>query len=92
MVLLRDYLATIGSKLEASLFTQPLVDTLEQMDLMDGPTENRMIKNVAAMMFCEHPEKFFRYAWIEVVDKPDPTGQGMTERYFKGIHCPTESH
>ena len=34
MVLLRDYLATIGSKLEASLFTQPLVETLEQMELM----------------------------------------------------------
>ena len=47
MVLLRDYLATIGSKLEASLFTQPLVETLEQMELLTGPTENRMIKNVA---------------------------------------------
>ena len=58
-VLLRDYLATIGSRLEASLFSQPLEQTLEQMDLMTGPTENRMIKNVAAMMFCEHPEKFF---------------------------------
>lgn len=41
MVLLRDYLATIGSKLEASLFTQPLVETLEQMELMTGPTENQ---------------------------------------------------
>lgn len=44
MVLLRDYLASIGSKLEASLFTQPLAETLEQMELMTGPTENRMIK------------------------------------------------
>lgn len=59
MVLLRDYLATIGSKLEASLFTQPLAETLEQMEVMTGPTENRMLKNVAGMMFCEHPEKFF---------------------------------
>ena len=59
MVLLRDYLAMIGSRLEASLFSQPLEQTLEQMDLMTGPTENRMIKNVAAMTFCEHPEKFF---------------------------------
>ena len=74
MVLLRDYLAKIGSKLEASLFTQPLNQTLEQMDLMDGPTENRMIKNVAAMMFCEHPEKFFKYTQIDIVTFP----QGRT--------------
>jgi ATP-dependent DNA helicase RecG len=71
MVLLRDYLAKIGSKLEASLFTQPLNQTLEQMDLMDGPTENRMIKNVAAMMFCEHPEKFFKYTQIDIVTFPN---------------------
>ena len=36
------------------------------------------------LFFNPHPENFFRYAWIEVVDKPDPTGQGMVEKYFKG--------
>ena len=76
MVLLRDYLAKIGSKLEASLFTQPLSQTLEQMDLMDGPTENRMIKNVAAMMFCEHPEKFFKYTQIDIVTFPEGRTNG----------------
>ncbi|MBQ2575020.1 MAG: putative DNA binding domain-containing protein, partial [Bacteroidales bacterium] len=76
MVLLRDYLAKIGSKLEASLFTQPLNQTLEQMDLMDGPTENRMIKNVAAMMFCEHPEKFFKYTQIDIVTFPEGRTNG----------------
>ncbi len=76
MVLLRDYLAKIGSKLEASLFTQPLTQTLEQMDLMDGPTENRMIKNVAAMMFCEHPEKFFKYTQIDIVTFPEGRTNG----------------
>ena len=70
-VLLRDYLASVGSKLEASLFSQPLQETLEQMDLMDGPTENRMIKNVAAMMFCEHPEKFFKYTQVDIVIFPE---------------------
>ena len=76
MVLLRDYLAKIGSKLETSLFTQPLSQTLEQMDLMDGPTENRMIKNVAAMMFCEHPEKFFKYTQIDIVTFPEGRTNG----------------
>ena len=71
MVLLRDYLATIGSKLEPSLFSQPLVETLEQMDLMTGPTEHRMLKNVAVMMFCEHPEKFFKYTQVDIVIFPE---------------------
>jgi len=87
MVLLRDYLASIGSKLEASLFTQPLVESLEQMELMTGPTENRMIKNVAAMMFCEHPEKFFPYTQVEVVVFPEgrvKSPQNFTEKTFKG--------
>ena len=71
MVLLRDYLATIGSKLEISLYSQPLEQTLEQMELMTGPTENRMIKNVAAMMFSEYPEKFFKYTQIDIVIFPE---------------------
>ena len=87
MVLLRDYLATIGSKMEDSLFTQPLVQTLEQMELMTGPTEKRMIKNVAAMMFCEHPEKFFPYTLVEIVVFPEgkmKNPQNFTEKTFKG--------
>ena len=87
MVLLRDYLATIGSKLEASLFTQPLAETLEQMELLTGPTENRMIKNVAGMMFCERPEKFFPYTQIDVVAFPEgkiKNPHNFTEKTFKG--------
>ena len=71
MALLRDYLAKVDSRLEKTLFSQPLEQTLEQMDLMDGPSENRMIKNVAAMMFCEHPEKIFKYAQVDIVIFPE---------------------
>lgn len=87
MVLLRDYLATIGSKLEASLFTQPLANTLEQMELLTGPTENRMIKNVAGMMFSERPEKFFPYTQIDVVAFPEgklKNPHNFIEKTFKG--------
>jgi ATP-dependent DNA helicase RecG len=41
------------------------------MDLMDGPSENRMVKNVAAMMFCEHPERIFRYTQVDIVIFPE---------------------
>ena len=35
-------------------------------------------------MFSEHPEKYFKYARIEIVDIPDPTGTNMTEKIFTG--------
>ncbi len=58
---LKDYLLKVNSRLrEVDLSSDAnLMDVLEQMDLLDGPTESRMIKNVAAMMFCRHQEQFF---------------------------------
>ena len=58
---LKDYLLKVNSRLrEVDLSSDTnLMDVLEQMDLLAGPSENRMIKNVAAMMFCRHQEQFF---------------------------------
>ena len=57
----KDYLVKVNSRLkEVDLSSDNnLKDVLEQMDLLDGPSENRMIKNVAAMMFCQYQEQFF---------------------------------
>ena len=41
------------------------------MDLYVGPKENRMLRNVAAMMFCEDPSKFFKRTQVEVVYFPE---------------------
>ena len=54
------------------------------MRLIGGPSEMRRPLNVGLMFFNEQPEAFFPYARIEVVDKPDPTGIGMTEKVFSG--------
>ena len=67
MALLRDYLVSVKSRLAKVVLQQPIEETLEQMDLMGGPTENRMLKNVAAMMFCEHLDRIFPYTQIEIV-------------------------
>ena len=69
-LLLREYLVKVGSKLAEDLYRKPLEEILEQMDLFVGPSENRMLRNVAAMMFCEHPEKFFRYLRVDIVIFP----------------------
>ena len=70
-LLLREYLVKVGSKLANELYTKPLESILEQMDLYVGPKENRMLRNVAAMMFCEDPSKFFKRTQVEVVYFPE---------------------
>lgn len=70
-LLLKDYLEKVGSRLAKSDFTSSIVSVLEQMDLLDGPVEKRMIKNVAAMMFSENPAKFFKETQVEIVIFPE---------------------
>ena len=87
LVLLRDYLVKVGSRLADQVATTPLPRILDQMELYTGPKENRLIRNVAAMMFCENPSKFFPYTQIDVVTFPngklkDPNN--FTEVTFKG--------
>lgn len=87
LVLLRDYLVKVGSKLADDVITTPLSTILEQMELYTGPKENRLLRNVVAMMFCEKPSKFFPYTQIDVVTFPngkmnDPNN--FTEITFKG--------
>ena len=87
LVLLRDYLVKVGSKLADDVITTPLSTILDQMELYTGPKENRLLRNVAAMMFCENPSKFFSYTQIDVVTFPngkmkDPNN--FTEVTFKG--------
>ena len=87
LVLLRDYLVKVGSKLADDVATTPLPTILDQMELYTGPKENRLLRNVAAMMFCENPSKFFPYSQIDVVTFPngkmkDPNN--FTEVTFKG--------
>ena len=69
--LLRDYLVTVNSRLANEDLTGNLLGILEQMNLLDGPTEKRMIKNVAAMMFSDQPSKFFPVSQVEIVTFPE---------------------
>ena len=87
LVLLRDYLVKVGSKLVDDVIKTPISTILDQMELYTGPKENRLLRNVAAMMFCEYPNKFFPYTQIDVVTFPngkmkDPNN--FTEVTFKG--------
>lgn len=82
--LLADYLHTVGSDLYENALNRSVEEVATDMQLVRGPSEYRKPLNVGLMFFNEHPELFFSFAQIEVVDKPDPTGIGMTEKTFKG--------
>lgn len=70
-VLVYNHLRTVKSKLADNFTSRPLIDILDEMDLLTGPSENRLIKNCAAMMFCENPEKFFPVTRIDIVLFPE---------------------
>jgi len=82
--LISEFLHTVGSDLHSASLRRPVEEIATSMRLIGGPSEMRRPLNVGLMFFNEQPENFFPYARIEVVDKPDPTGIGMTEKVFAG--------
>lgn len=66
-----EHLKAVGSKLVDEFGRKSLLEILDEMDLLVGPVENRQIKNVAAMMFCDYPEKFFPVTQIDIVHFPE---------------------
>ena len=82
--LLRKHLREINSDLYKYSFNKSLLEIATDMQLVAGPTERIKPLNVGILMFSEKIEKYFRYARIEVVDIPDSTGNGMTEKIFSG--------
>ncbi len=82
--LISNFLYEVGSELYNSAMKMPLTELANAMRLTGGPSELIKPLNVGLMFFNERPDNFFRYARIEVVDKPNPTGEGMTEKIFSG--------
>lgn len=82
--LMRAHLNEVGSDLYEHSLEMSLLDVAKDMQLISGPPERLKPLNVGILMFSERPEKYFRYARIEVVDIPDPTGTNMTEMVFTG--------
>lgn len=70
-LLVHDYLRRVNSKLVSVFRSMDFEEILEQMDLYVGPRESRMLKNVAAMMFCEDPSRFFPTTQVDIVVFPE---------------------
>lgn len=69
-MLLEDHLRKTGSKLAKQVRERGVEEILNDMQLLVGPPELRYIQNVAIMMFCEHPEKFFGYTYVQMTSFP----------------------
>ena len=70
-LLLHDYLVKVKSSLTDIPLTENMEAVLEQMDLLEPVPEGWRIKNVAAMMFAERPDRFFRQAQVDIVLFPE---------------------
>ncbi len=69
---LRDHLVTVKSALASEdMSGDRLWTILDQMDLTEKTPDGPIIRNVAAMMFSEHPDKFFKYSQVEIVIFPE---------------------
>lgn len=80
--LMMDYLSSVNSNLLKQ--NSDPVSLAMDLRVASGPSENMHPLNVGLMFFTEDPTRYFRLAQIEIVDIPDPTGEGMTERIFRG--------
>ena len=82
--IMREYLKTVNSSLYQLSSNMDALEIAKSLQLLEGPPEDMKPLNVGLLMFSEQPEKYFRYARIEIVHIPDPSGNGMTERIFTG--------
>lgn len=89
--LIGEYLYRVKSDLHETYDQRPLTEVATDMRIVRGPVEDRRPLNVGLMFFNPRPDDFFRCAQIDVVDKPDPTGEGMVEKVFRGpLHTQLE--
>lgn len=80
--LMLDYLATVDSTLAIS--DKDTLSIAQDLRVVGGPVEDMHPRNVGLLFFSMQPEQHIRLAQIEVVNIPDPTGEGMEEKIFRG--------
>lgn len=70
-ILVMDYLRRVRSKVNVDFRDTTMEILAEHLDLYTGPRERRLLKNVAAMMFCEDNAQFFPRTQVDIVLFPE---------------------
>ncbi len=82
--LIKSFLKEINSNLLDNFDNKSIESISEDMKICEGPQENIKPKNVGLLFFTYEPEKYIPYSYIDLVNIPDPTGEGMSEQTFRG--------
>ena len=82
--LVSDYLSYVKSDLLTSLEERGPRGVYESLQLLAGPREALHPKNAALLMFSMEPERFVPYSYIVVDYIPDPAGDGLETKTFRG--------
>ena len=82
--LIRAHLNTTGSALLNELPDLTFTDLCRKMNVVSGPDENILPKNIGLLLFNSNPTQFFRGAQIDVVQFRDASGKNFTEKIFTG--------
>ena len=82
--LIRNFLQRVNSTLLSNLENKSIEELASDLRIASGPKEYFKPLNVGLLFFNDNPESFFPYSRIEVINIPDPAGQGMEERIFSG--------
>lgn len=80
--LIFEYLSKINS--DDSSIDKPMKTILRDLKIVGSPPNENHPLNAGLLFFNERPTNFFEYARIEIVDMPDPTGDGMSDTVFNG--------
>lgn len=84
--LMREHLKKVGSDLYKLSNNMSKEELARDMGLVRGPKEAPCVNNIGILMFSEkvNDNIFFPDSVINLVNMPEPTGDGMEERCFKG--------
>ena len=83
--LIEEFLSEVGSDLAAEVGSRSIDDLGRQMNIVGGPLESPLPKNIGLLFFNEQPEQFFPATQIDVVWFPEgAAGDRFDEKIFKG--------
>ena len=82
--LIRPHLIATGSSLQHELSSLGFTELCRKLNIVSGPDENVLPKNIGLLLFNSNPTQFFRGARIDVVQFKDLGGKNFTEKIFTG--------
>ena len=83
-ILIYEYLSRIDSDERENAMTRDIRNIYRNLKIIGNPPHDDRPINAGLMFFNEKPDAFIEGARIEIVEKPDPTGDGLIETVFDG--------